>query len=193
MRKTAILKAVVVSALLISAVAWLQTTNASQNRSFASAVDDDHFDVHQVFGAFGGNASIGSFIAEAGDGVELRLSATSDDAYSREVQVQIAGSNHGLVFDATANTFNKTVTLGYVDNYTISLIKRAPFYTTLWVNGQINVHHEVPTNQTSIPTSSPASASPSPTTTIPELPAWLILPLGMTLALLACMIVRGRH
>ncbi len=189
MSKMSVLKAVVVLVLLFFAVAWLQTANASQNLPLASAVPDERFDLHQVFGAFAGNKSIGSFIAEVGDWIELNLSVTSDDGYRREAQVQIASSNHGLVFDATANKFNQTVTLGYADNCTISLIKRAPFYTTITVNGQIDVLHEVPTN----PTISSASASPNPTPTIPEIPAWVILPLGITLAVLAFIIVRRRR
>lgn len=100
-----------------------------------------HFAVYHVFGMFASNAYVGSFNAATGDWIELDISVTSDDAYQRKVLIEIASTHHGVVFNVTANRVTQTVNLDYDDSYNITIGKRSPFYTTLRVNGEINVYH----------------------------------------------------
>jgi len=72
---------------------------------------------------------------------ELGLSVRSDDAYQREVFLEVASTQHGEVFNVTANRFTQTINLDYDDSCNLTISKRSPFYTTITVNGKVSIYH----------------------------------------------------
>jgi hypothetical protein len=135
-----------VLAMLLSAVAVIQTVDGlSKDNPLASVpIQDQHFVVGKAMGMFAVATDIGSFKASTGYWVEFDISVNSNDPYKREVRLEIASANHGVVFKGTGNKLNETVTLEYNDIYNLTIFKHAPFYTTIWTRGTIDVYHLSP-------------------------------------------------
>ena len=144
--KTTVLALSLVLALLFSAVAGAQTLDVppKDNHLASVPIQDEHFVVSKAMGMFASPIFIGSFKASTGYWVELDISVASNDAYAREVTFEIASANYGIIFKGIANSLKETVTLDYNDIYNITIIKHAPFYTTIMVSGTINVYHLSP-------------------------------------------------
>ena len=133
-------------AVLLLAVADAQILSGlSKDDPLASVpIQDEHFVVGTSMGLFAVATDIGSFKASTGYWVELDISVRSNDPYMREVRLEIASANHGVIFKGTGNRLNETVTLDYNDIYNITIFKNAPFYTTIWTRGTIDVYHFSP-------------------------------------------------
>jgi len=110
--------------------------------STSNTLNDKHFVVRKVLGMFAVNESVCSFNASYGYWIELDISVSSDDLYERRITLELTSDNHGVIFNVTANKFNQTVNLDHNDDYNITITKRSPFYTTLRVNGKIDVYHQ---------------------------------------------------
>lgn len=129
-----------------------------------------HFLVQKVVYAFDVGGPLCSFNATSGSMVNISLSTTGDDSY--QTIFRVIRNNHGIVFSSSiggnreVTNFNQTVTLDYDDSYNISVAKH-PFYTTVKINGVVDLYLKEETNATNVPT-----YSPSPT--IPEYPALII-------------------
>ena len=132
--------------LLFASVAIVQTVvvAAEDNRIASAPVHEEHFDFYEVMGMFAVDKYIGSFNATTGDYVELVISVTSNDQYAREIRLEIESANHGVIYNATGNSLVQTVNLDYNDIYNITVIKKAPWYTTIRVSGKIDVYHFPP-------------------------------------------------
>jgi hypothetical protein len=132
--------------MLLSAVASAQTVNGQSNDNPLASVliQDQHFVVGKAMGMFAVATDIGSFKASTGYWVKLDISVNSNDPYKREVRLEIASADHGIIFKGTGNKLNETVTLDYNDIYNITIFKDAPFYTTIWTRGTIDVYHFSP-------------------------------------------------
>ena len=126
--------------------------------------------------AFHGYELLCSFNAASGYWVELNISSTGDNPY--EADLEITSAHNGLIFNTTADSIIQTVFLNYDDAYNITVDKH-PFYSTVTVSGTIDLYH----NQT-------ANLTPSPSIT--EFPTWAILPLFLSTALLATVIIRRK-
>ena len=132
--------------VLLPAVADTQfLSGLSKDDPLASVpIQHEHFEVGAGMGMFAVATDIGSFKASTGYWVELNISVNSNDPYKREVRLEIASANHGIVFKGTGNRLNETVTLDFNDIYNITFFKKAPFYTTIWTRGTIDVYHFFP-------------------------------------------------
>ncbi|MCK4885662.1 hypothetical protein KAS24_06270 [Candidatus Bathyarchaeota archaeon] len=112
-------------------------------------IHEEHFIVHKVMYTFHGYELLCSFNATRGYWVELNISSTGD--YPYEVVLEITSANHGLMFNATADSLiQKTVYLNYDDAYNITAVKR-PFYSTVTISGTIDLYHNETTNLTPSP------------------------------------------
>jgi len=105
--------------------------------STLETLKDAHFNVQNVLGMFAVNQSVGSFNGTNGGWMEIDISTTVDSPYT----LKIASTDHGLIFNVTASKFNQTATLDYGDSYNITVVKRAPWYSTIRVSGTIGVYH----------------------------------------------------
>jgi len=161
------LKVILVSVLLISLGGNVQIVNGED--SFVSGtIQEERFIVQKVMYAFHGYELLCSFNATMGYWVELNISSTGD--YPYELVLEITGANHGLIFNATADSLmQKTVDLNYDDAYNITAVKR-PFYSTVTIRGTIDLYHNETTNLTQSPS-------------IPEFPSWISIPLFLTATL----------
>jgi len=159
--KSTLVVLLVLSLVLISLGGKVQIINGEDSLATAT-IQEEHFIVQKVMYAFRGYALFCSFNATRGYWVELNISSTGDNPY--EVVLEITSANHGLIFNATADSLmQKTVDLNYDDAYNITAVKR-PFYSTVTISGTVDLYHNETTNLT-----------PSPS--IPEFPSWIILPL----------------
>ena len=167
MRKTAILPAAFVLALLLPTVAGMPTSSPDLT---SETLRDEHFSVEEVFYAFAGTVCVGSFNATRGDTVNFNISSFGSDSF--EVVLRIKSAHHGEAFNASetfsarGGVFTQTVTLEYDDSYNITVAKH-PFYSTVTVKGEIDVHHQetaTADDKSDISSSAPSqSPSPSPT------------------------------
>jgi len=165
--KSTLVVLLVLFLVLISLGCKVQIINGEDSLAPAT-IQEEHFIVQKVMYAFRGYALLCSFNATRGYWVELNISSTGDNPY--EVVLEITSANHGLIFNATADSLmQKTVDLNYDDAYNITAVKR-PFYSTVTISGTVDLYHNETTNLT-----------PSPS--IPEFPSWNILPLLFAAAL----------
>ena len=190
MRKTPVLSGLFVLTLLpflISAVAGVPIVDAAEDSHFASKpVHNDHFVVKEALGWFAGDVCVGSFNASNGYWVQLNISSFGSDAY--EVIVTITSANHGELFHAVGKTFTQTVILYHEDSYNVTIAKRA-FYSTVTVNGKIDVYHlerHTPTPEPTIaPPSSPApSQKPTSNTQSGHLPPVVVTVAAVSIAII---------
>ena len=110
-------------------------------------VTDEHFIIREVLGAFN-NFFVGSFNASGGYWIELDLSCQSTDNGPFIVYLHILSATHGSIFSAKGTEFSQTVYLDYEDVYNITIAK-SPFYSSVRINGIIDVFHQEPVEQSS--------------------------------------------
>jgi hypothetical protein len=166
----------------------------------------EQFVVQEVMYAFDGRGFLCSFNATTGCSVELDLSLSGDNRY--KITLEIISNSHGLIFNFTTyggrevTNFNQTVNLNYDDAYNITIAKH-PFYSTVKINGIIDLYCKETTNSTVTPTYLPSSSpipspnttsnttpTPTPTVAVPEFPSWIILPLAIATTLMAIIIIK---
>ena len=145
-----------------------------------------------------------SFNASVGNFVGVYLSTSSSNYNYNKIEVQIVGSNSGIVYDATSTSFTETFELNQTDTYKVTIIKQTPFYANLRVTGDIIVYnHTVPITRSTVtakptPNQSDSNQSnstniltPTPTPSVPEFSYLTILPILLTIPI-ALAIVRKR-
>jgi len=107
--KSTLVVLLVLSLVLISLGGKVQIINGEDSLAPAT-IQEEHFIVQKVMYAFRGYALLCSFNATRGYWVELNISSTGDNPY--EVVLEITSANHGLIFNATADSLmQKTVDL----------------------------------------------------------------------------------
>ena len=110
-------------------------------------VKDEHFIIREVLGAFN-NFFVGSFNASGGYWIELDLSCQSTDNGPFIVYLDILSATHGSILSAKETEFSQTVYLDYEDVYNITIAK-SPFYSSVRINGIIDVFHQEPSDEPS--------------------------------------------
>ena len=111
----------------------------AENNSLVT-VNDEHFIIQEVLGMFR-NFFVGSFNATTGYWIEINLSSSSTSNDPFFVYLNILSANHGTTFSAKGKEFSQTVYLDYEDVYNITIAKR-PFYSSVRINGIIDVFHQ---------------------------------------------------
>ena len=178
------------------------------NGQNSPAAVQEQFIVQKKVYAFDGGALLCSFNATAGCRVELNLTSSGD--YPYEIIFEIVSNIHGQIFNFStygdeSTNFNQAVNLNYDDSYNITVTKH-PFYSTVTINGIIDLYRIESINSTVPPTYLPSSSSPAPspnttsnttptpipTASVPEFPSWIILPLFIVATLLAIVYVRKK-
>lgn len=129
-----------------------QVTNA-QNSPTAI---QEHLVIQETVYAFDGWNFLHSFNATTGSRVELNLSLTGDNSYA--IHIKIQSVNHGEIFNYTTygesvkvTNINQIINLSYDDSYNITMTK-SPFFTTVTVNGIIDLYSKENTEPTATPT-----------------------------------------
>ncbi|MFB3890137.1 MAG: Kelch repeat-containing protein [Candidatus Bathyarchaeia archaeon] len=138
-------KLVLAAALMLALLAPTSGVLVRSSDPIVGVANLEHFPVEKTFGGFAGTVCFAAFNASRGDWIDLNISSFGD--YGYEVILTVAGAQHGEVFNATDTGFTQTVNLEQEDTYNVTLAKR-PFYSTVTVNGEINVHHQQTSNLT---------------------------------------------
>lgn len=173
------------------------------------AAVQEHFVVQKVVYAFHGWEFLCFFNATAGSRVEMDLSSTGDNSYT--ITIEIVSTNHGSIVNFTTyggvqfTNINQTVNLNYDDSYNITMTK-SPFYSTVTINGIIDLYRNETVNSTVAPTYLPSSSptplpnttsnttpTPTPTVAVPEFPSWIILPLVLIATLSTILFFLGKR
>lgn len=121
-------------------------TVKAENNSLVT-VNDEHFIIQEVLGMFR-NFFAGSFNATTGYWIEINLSSSSTSNDPFLVYLNILSANHGTIFSAKGKEFSQTVYLDYEDVYNITIAK-SPFYSSVRINGIIDVFHQEPVGKSS--------------------------------------------
>ena len=145
MRKTSVL----VLILLLCSF-WVSFSNIGIIKAESNSlvtVKDEHFILREVLGAFN-NFFVGLFNASGGYWIELDLSCQSTDNGPFIVYLDVLSATHGSIFSAKGTEFSQTVYLDYQDIYNITIAK-SPFYSSVRINGIIDVFHQEPSDEPS--------------------------------------------
>jgi hypothetical protein len=177
--KKAFIEALIISASLVTII-YCSTANGAN--STLTTANDESFVVDKVLYAFAGSEVLCSFNSASDHWVKLDLSTAGwADNYSLNyaVNLSIVGATHGVIFSEkqyTNGSFSQTISLNnsrldyvYEDEFSVT-VSKAPFYSTVILNGTIAVTNTAPTS-TTMPTETPIntltqipkpSLSPSP-------------------------------